>query len=352
MNRQVFHFLVAFGFLAGASVAHAQDPSEVVTRLDRLEQTIRTLTGSIEQLQYRNQQLEQQVQALQAAQQARGAEVRAPMPPQPPPPYQPANAATAVPPTSPYSPSPPRYSAPPAPYPVAGSVASAGAAAPPPAEAGRHDAFDPTRNPNAPGVPRALGTSTTATEPPPRYSEATPAGAGAARSTGAPLDLSRLSDVPGPAPHGAALPPPANPSAAGATREAALPPSNSPKDEFDLGYGYVQRHDYAAAAETFRRFLHDYPSDRLTPEAQFWLGESLFKTQQYHDAAEAFLRVSTKYETSARAPDALLRLGQSLAALGEKEAACASLGEVMRKYPRATLSVKQSVEREQKRVHC
>ena len=49
---------------------------------------------------------------------------------------------------------------------------------------------------------------------------------------------------------------------------------------------------------------------------------------------------------------ALLRLGQSLAALGEKEAACASLGEVLRKFPRASAGVKQGVEREQKRVRC
>jgi TolA-binding protein len=32
--------------------------------------------------------------------------------------------------------------------------------------------------------------------------------------------------------------------------------------------------------------------------------------------------------------------------------ACATLAEVGRKYPRASNSVKQGVEREQKRVHC
>ena len=106
------------------------------------------------------------------------------------------------------------------------------------------------------------------------------------------------------------------------------------------------------AAQTFGAFVHKYPSDRLTPEAQYWLGEALFQSQQYHDAAEAFLKVSTKYDTAARAPDALLRLGESLAALGQKEAACASLGEVLRKYPRASLNVKESVTREQKRAHC
>jgi TolA-binding protein len=65
-----------------------------------------------------------------------------------------------------------------------------------------------------------------------------------------------------------------------------------------------------------------------------------------------FLAVSTKYETNARAPDSLLRLGQSLAAMGEREAACASLAEVLRKYPRASVAIRQGVEREQKRVRC
>ena len=43
---------------------------------------------------------------------------------------------------------------------------------------------------------------------------------------------------------------------------------------------------------------------------------------------------------------------RSLAALKEKEAACAALGEVTRKYPRASVGVKQAVDREQKRVKC
>ena len=112
------------------------------------------------------------------------------------------------------------------------------------------------------------------------------------------------------------------------------------------------RKDYAVAEESFRNFLKKHPGEKLSSEAAYWLGESLFQRQRYRDAAEAFLNVSTKYETSSKAPDALFRLGQSLAALGEKEAACASLGEVARKFPRATSNLKQSVEREQKRVRC
>ncbi len=126
----------------------------------------------------------------------------------------------------------------------------------------------------------------------------------------------------------------------------------TPKDEFDLGIGYMQRRDYALAEETMRNFAQKYPSDPLLADSQYWLGESFFQRQKYRDAAESFLGVTTKFGTSAKAPDALLRLGQSLAALKEKEAACAAFGEVTRKYPRASQGVKQAVDREQKRVKC
>jgi tol-pal system protein YbgF len=154
-----------------------------------------------------------------------------------------------------------------------------------------------------------------------------------------------------------ALPAPSSPrlpggAGAGGAQVATLPPSDSPRDNYDLAYGYIARKDYALAEDGFRNFLRRFPSDRLVPEAQYWLGESMFQRQRYRDAAEAFLAVSTKYETNARAPDALLRLGQSLAQMGEREAACASLAEVTRKYPRASVAVRQGVEREQKRARC
>jgi tol-pal system protein YbgF len=334
--------LVACTLCAGSVRAQVSD-ADLVTRIGRLEVTIRELTGHVEQLQYRNQQLEQQVQHLQE-EATRGEEGRSPP--------RAASSATQRPaaqnPSPPYSQppySPPPVGAPPA---VAAQVSPAPLEPPPASSGGRRgDAFDPSANPTAPGAPRQLGTSTAATEPPPPVSDAPAPGT---RQIGAPLDLS----TPGAGPPPGALPPPppSNPSSTGAMQQATLPPTNSPKDQYDLAYGYVLHKDYALAADSFRGFLHQYPSDRLAPEAQYWLGESLFQQQQYRDAAESFLAVSTKYETTARAPEALLRLGQSLAALGEKEAACASLGEVLRKYPRATSSVKQAVDREQKRGHC
>jgi tol-pal system protein YbgF len=146
-------------------------------------------------------------------------------------------------------------------------------------------------------------------------------------------------------------PPPRNPSATGA-QLATLPPTARPQDEYDLAYGYVLHKDYALAEQGFRDFLRKYPEERLVPDAQYWLGESLYQQQRYRDAAESFLAVSTKFERTGKAPDSLLRLGQSLAALNKRDAACATLAEVGRKYPKASAGVKRGVTQEQKRAHC
>ena len=132
----------------------------------------------------------------------------------------------------------------------------------------------------------------------------------------------------------------------------AMAPGNTPKEEYELAYGYVLHKDYALAEEGLRAFLKKYPKDRMVAEANYWLGESLFQRQRYREAAESFLAVSTKYDTAGKAPDSLLRLGQSLAALKEKEAACATLAELPRKYPKATANLKQAAEKEQKRAGC
>jgi tol-pal system protein YbgF len=147
------------------------------------------------------------------------------------------------------------------------------------------------------------------------------------------------------------MPPPRNTSATG-VQLATLPPTGSPKDEYELAYGYVLHKDYALAEQALRDFTRKYPNDRLLPDAQYWLGESQFQQQRYREAAEAFLAVSTKYEHSSKASNALLRLGQSLAALHQKEAACATLAEVGRKFPNASASVKRGVAQELKRGHC
>lgn len=312
-------------------------------RIERLENMVRQLTGQNEQLQYRVRQLEEQLRAAQGGAPT-AAPQQAPVAQLPPAvQQQPVQQPNAAPPIRQQQAVPPPVQQ----QAVNQPVAPIDQPPPGPRRGGRGDAFDPSLNPNAPGVPRALGGGQM---PVPGEGPAgAQIGAPGGRNAGEPLDLANAS------PRNPMAPPPQAASDRGQGATAALttaPPTQTPRDEFDLGIGYMQRKDYALAEETMRNFTQKYPNDRLVADAQYWLGESQYQRQQYRDAAESFLAVTSKYDKSAKAPDSLLRLGQSLAALKQKEAACAALGEVTRKYPKASSGVKQGVEREQKRTGC
>ena len=310
------------------------DPGDLSVRLDRMENALRQLTGTIENLQYRNQQLEMQLKRMQDDTEYR---------------FQQLGSRSGAP--------PPAQAAPMNPGNAPGA---------PPSNPGRRsDVFDPAQHPNAPGAPRVLGNQATIAAPE-QGRESGPVGAPGGRAAGAPLDLATVAgnnnDAQPSPPPGAvasaagapvpAIPPPQIRNVPTGQQLATLPPSASPKDEYDMAYGYVLHKDYSLAEQSFRDFLKKYPNEQLVPDANYWLGESLFQQQRYRDAAESFLNVSTKYERSGKAPDALLRLGQSLAAMNQKEAACATLAEVERKFPRASASVKRGVTQEQKRARC
>jgi tol-pal system protein YbgF len=347
---------------------------ELLVRIDRLENQVRQLTGQIEQMQYRNQQLEAALQRLQGDNESRiqspgpGSGSRfanpRPGPVQPPAPAPGGRRSDSFDPAEyPGAPGAPRTlgsNAPPAvpggrrsdsfdpaEYPGApGAPRTLGSNAPPAVPGGRRsDAFDPTENPGAPGAPRVLGSVPSQPAPlaaPERANGQEPTFYGSTTTAGAGVEPDS----------GAAIGAPARSSGLTGSYATTAAPSSSPRDVFDLGLGYLQHRDYALAEEAFLDFLKKYPSDKLAPDAQFGLGESLFQRQSYHDAANAFVVLSKKYEASAKAPEGLLRLGQSLAAINEKELACVAFGDVGRKYPRAPLSVKQAIEREQKRVRC
>lgn len=295
--------------------ASGVDGNDTGARINRIENALRQLTGRVEQLQHENQQLRMQLQQMGAPGATPGSTGAAP------------RNGSAVP-------------------------------------GQRSDVFNPAAQPNAPGAPRPLGSQAAAppmsapmsapmTAPMTAPMGAPDIGAPNGRDAGAPLDLNSLAgtgpSIPAPGQQSGQLP--ASRSTSG-VQLATLPPSATPKDQYDLGYGYVLHKDYGLAEQTFKEFLRKYPDEALAPEAQYWLGESQFQQQRYRDAAEAFLAVSTKHERSSKAPDALLRLGQSLAAMQQKEAACATLAEVGRKFPRASAGVKRGVAQEQKRAHC
>src|SRR5581483_3883138 len=307
--------LAALLVLPPQAFAQSDDP-DAEMRIQRLENQLRQLTGQNEELQYRNRQLEERLRQLGAGVPAPGA----------PPAIQPNVAAVPPAQTGPsygqplaqqggyaqpgYGQQPQGGYPPQQGYPQQ-QLASPAPIAQEPAgpRGGRRDAFDPNQNPNAPGAPKALGGGQM---PVPAEASVGPPGG---RNPGEPLELpgARYQQQGAVPPQQAAMPPAGAPQAALPAPPprnlngtggglVTAPPSNTPRDEYDLGIGYMQRKDYALAEETMRNFAQKYPNDPLIGDSQYWLGESFFQRQQYRDAAEIFLNVTSKYEKSPKAP--------------------------------------------------
>src|SRR5262249_34509889 len=147
----------------------------------------------------------------------------------------------------------------------------------------RSDVFDPSQRPNAPGAPRVLGNQAVIAAPE-QGRDNGPVGAPGGRAAGAPLHLATVAgnnDSPPSPPPGAVasaggapvpaqqMPPPQVRNVPTGQQLATLPPSASPKDEYDMAYGYVLHKDYSLAEQSFRDFLKKYPNEQLVPDANY-----------------------------------------------------------------------------------
>jgi tol-pal system protein YbgF len=174
----------------------------------------------------------------------------------------------------------------------------------------------------------------------------------------APVDLGgagRTSSTPAAAPvttPGSAAVQGLNPAVAGRSANAAGSANDEARREYEAAYALVQQKQYDQAEAGLRRFIQSHPRDRLAADATFWLGESFLQRNRPREAAEQFLKISTEYGRSAKAPDAMLKLGISLGAIGARDQACATFAELGRKYPQASASLKQGVERESRKARC
>lgn len=154
-------------------------------------------------------------------------------------------------------------------------------------------------------------------------------------------------------PVGAAQPlsPPGPPDGQPQRLMAALPGTDV-HSLYERGYGALSQKDYAGAEAAFRQLIESYPKDPLAGNAQYWIGESFYGRGQYKNAADAFLKGYKKYKSGDKAPETLLKLGMSLAALGQKDAACSTFGELKSKYPAAPETVRDEAKAEQKKARC
>jgi tol-pal system protein YbgF len=136
------------------------------------------------------------------------------------------------------------------------------------------------------------------------------------------------------------------------TSVVSLPTANSPDELYRNAYEFILSGDYPSAEAGFRDHIARYPDDQKAADAHYWLGESLLGQQKYRDAAEVFLAASKDYPKSKKGPDILLKLGMSLAGLNQREVACATFGEIGKRYPQVSGALRDRVKQEQALAAC
>ena len=132
----------------------------------------------------------------------------------------------------------------------------------------------------------------------------------------------------------------------------SLLPNKPPKEQYDFAVSFIKVGDYETAEFALREFIDKNKSNELAGSAQYWYGETFRVRQLYQDAAAAYLDGYQNYPKSKKAPINLLKLGSTLVQLGEKDQGCLMIQGVKKQYPKASKSVLQKAEYENKKFKC
>lgn len=146
----------------------------------------------------------------------------------------------------------------------------------------------------------------------------------------------------------------------GADQLAVKPPLPKPpadavldaQGQYDQAFALLRGADYDGAENAFKGFISKNPKNKLVDNAKYWLGETYYARNQFDAAAVAFADAYQSAPKGSKAPDSLLKLGLALSGLKKTEDACTTLGEVTKRYPTASTSVKNRSEQEMKKLRC
>jgi tol-pal system protein YbgF len=134
-------------------------------------------------------------------------------------------------------------------------------------------------------------------------------------------------------------------------RESLLP--EKPADEqYEFAVSFMKIGDYETAEFALKEFIDKNKDHDLAGNAQYWYGETFRIRQLYSDAATAYLDGYQNYPKSKKAPDNLLKLGITMVQLGEKDQGCKMISGLKKEYPKASKSVLQKAQYEQKKFNC
>ena len=135
-------------------------------------------------------------------------------------------------------------------------------------------------------------------------------------------------------------------------KKESLLPNKSPNEQYEFAVSFMKIGDYETAEFALKEFIDKNKDHDLAGNAQYWYGETFRIRQLYSDAATAYLDGYQNYPKSKKAPDNLLKLGITMVQLGEKDQGCKMISGLKKEYPKASKSVLQKAQYEQKKFKC
>ncbi len=137
-----------------------------------------------------------------------------------------------------------------------------------------------------------------------------------------------------------------------AEKKVSLLPNKPAEEQYEFAVSFMKIGDYETAEFALKEFIQKNKDHDLAGSAQYWYGETFRIRQLYSDAATAYLDGYQNYPKSKKAPDNLLKLGITMVQLGEKDQGCKMISGLKKEYPKASKSVLQKAQYEQKKFKC
>jgi len=135
-------------------------------------------------------------------------------------------------------------------------------------------------------------------------------------------------------------------------KKESLLPDKPANEQYEFAVSFMKIGDYETAEFALKEFIDKNKDHDLAGNAQYWYGETFRIRQLYSDAATAYLDGYQNYPKSIKAPDNLLKLGITMVQLGEKDQGCKMISGLKKEYPKASKSVLQKAQYEQKKFKC
>ncbi len=110
------------------------------------------------------------------------------------------------------------------------------------------------------------------------------------------------------------------------------------KSSYQQAFNLLMDRKYDQAKQSFREFLSKYPNSRLADNAQYWLAEANYVSRDFDAAQAEFNKVIRAHPGSPKVSDAYLKIGYIQYEKKQWSAARDTLNSVVSRYPNSTAS--------------